>query len=66
MASERSQLEYLGRSNVPLWGGHLARGEPVTDGGMKRWIDNGWIEVAADRTGYVLTDAGRAALPTLK
>ncbi len=66
MPSERAQLEYLGRSGRPLWGGHLSRNEPITDGEMRRWIDNGWIEVAADRSGYVLTDAGRAALPTLK
>ncbi len=66
MPSERMQLEYLGRSSVPLWGGHLARNEPITDGDMKRWLDNGWIEVVADRSGYVLTDLGRSMLPTLK
>ncbi len=66
MASERLQLEYLRRSTEPLWGGHLQRGEPVTDGDMMRWIDNGWIEVAPDRSGYVLTELGRSALPTLR
>jgi hypothetical protein len=66
MASERLQLEYLGRSSKPLWGAHLSRNEPVTDGDMKRWIDNGWIAVDKDRRGYVLTDLGRSVLPTLR
>lgn len=65
MASERMQLEYLGRSPKPLWGGHLSRNEPIPDGDVKRWLDNGWIEVAKDRSGYVLTDLGRNILPTL-
>ena len=66
MPSERMQLEYLGRSYKPLWGGHLGRGEPLTDGDMKRWLDNGWIAIADDRTGYVLTDLGRSIMPTLR
>ena len=65
MPSERLQLEYLGRSAKPLWGGHLSRNEPVTDANMRRWIDSGWIEVASDRSGYVLTDLGRSILPSL-
>ena len=66
MPSERLQLEYLGRSNLPLWGGHLSRDEPLPGGDMKRWLDNGWIEVTPQRDGYVLTDLGRSVLPTLK
>ena len=66
MPSERMQLEYLGRSPKPLWGGHLSRNESVTDSDMRRWIDNGWIEVVEDRSGYRLTDLGRSVLPTLK
>lgn len=57
---ERWMLEDLGRSEQPLWGGHLKRGEPVNDPDMRRWIENGLIE-AVGTEGYRLTDAGRAA-----
>ena len=66
MASERLQLEYLGRSTKPLWGGHLSRGEPLPDGDMKRWLNAGWIAVADDKTGYVLTDLGSIAIRELR
>lgn len=66
MPSERMQLEWLGRQDRPVWGGHLGRNEPITDGDMKRWLDNGWIAVASTGDGYFLTDLGRSVLPTLR
>ena len=68
MASERAQLEWLSIQNEPRWGGHLERGEPMTDDDLHRWIDNGWVEVWPNhhRRGYRLTDLGRSVLPILK
>lgn len=56
----RAELEWLGRQRLPMWGGHLERGEPVSDPNMRAWIDDGIIEaVEQPRPGYVLTDKGR-------
>jgi hypothetical protein len=63
---ERLVLDDLCRSPKPLWGGHLERGDPITDRDMQRWLDNGWIAVSEDRSGYVLTDLGRRVVPTLR
>lgn len=51
-------LRYLALSGRPLWGGHLQRGEPVSDPDMRRWIEDGWIK-AVGTEGYVITEAGR-------
>lgn len=54
------ELEWLGRQGMPMWGGHLARGEPVSDPMMAHWIAEGLIEaVETPRQGYVLTEKGR-------
>lgn len=58
---ERLELEYLAKAHQPLWGGHLKRGEAITDPNMKRWVDQGLIE-AVGTDGYVLTKAGELAL----
>jgi hypothetical protein len=58
---ERMQLEYLAKSHRPIWGGHLQRGERISDPDMQRWLDSGWIE-AVGTEGYRITDAGRKAL----
>lgn len=61
MNLERMQLEYLSRQPRPVWGGHLKRGERITDPDMQRWVDDGWIE-AVGTEGYRITDKGREAL----
>ena len=58
---EALELAYLGRSSVPLWGGHLQRGEELRNDNMRRWIEQGMIE-AVGCEGYILTAAGRAAI----
>lgn len=61
MNLERLHLEYLAKSHRPLWGGHLKRGERITDPDMQRWLDSGWIEaIGAD--GYCITNKGREFL----
>ena len=60
-AQEDMELRYLARSTQPLWGGHLQRGEPVTDPDMKRWIDLGLIEPVGTK-GYRVTALCRANL----
>lgn len=59
--SEDDQLRYLARSSEPLWGGHLKRGEPITDQQMQRWLDLGLIE-AVGSEGYRATPLCRATL----
>jgi hypothetical protein len=57
---QRASLEWLGRQRGPRWGGHLARGEPVSDPDMRLWIEAGIIEaVDQPQRGYVLTEKGR-------
>jgi len=57
----RLQLEYLARSDKPIWGGHLKRGERISDPDMQRWLDSGWIE-AVGTEGYRITEKGREVL----
>jgi hypothetical protein len=52
---DRLHLGYLAKSNTPLWGAHIQRGDPITDPDMQRWIDTGLIERAGD-DGYVATE----------
>lgn len=61
MNLERLQLEYLAKAARPIWGGHLKRGEPITDPDMQRWLDGGWIKTVGTE-GYRITDRGRKAL----
>lgn len=58
---ERMELNYLRKSPRPLWGGHLERGQPISDPMMKRWVDLGWIIPVAKR-GYILSPKGEQAL----
>lgn len=59
----KAELEWLAKQPYPMWGGHLDRGEPVTDMQMRHWIEDGII-VAVDEPckGYVITEKGRLAL----
>ena len=50
---DRLHLRHLRDADEPLWGGHLQRGEPITDPDMQRWLDAGLIEVVGEGTGYV-------------
>jgi hypothetical protein len=54
-------LEWLAKQREPMWGGHLQRGEPMSDPLMREWIEDGWIK-AVGKQGYILTDKGRAAI----
>lgn len=55
-----SELRWLGRQSLPVWGGHLERGEPLRDAQMHAWVRDGIIAaVSHPRLGYVLTDKGR-------
>ena len=58
-----AELRYLERQKLPVWGGHLERGEPVSDPTMRQYIEDGLIKaVETPCKGYVLTDKGRAFL----
>lgn len=57
-------LSYLAQSDNLLWGGHLQRGEPISDPDMRRWVDDGIIE-AVGTEGYRITEAGRRMLSPL-
>lgn len=61
---EVSELRYLDKSSRPLWGGHLDRGEPLSDPHMKRWLELGLIEAVdwSGLRGYVLTTKGTSAI----
>lgn len=63
MLTDRDKLHlgYLAREACPCWGGHLERGEPITDPDMQRWIDHGLIE-KVDNRGYVATHLCRHLL----
>ena len=50
---DRLHLRCLLDADEPLWGGHLQRGEPITDPDMQRWLDLGLIKVVGEGTGYV-------------
>lgn len=60
---DKMHLEYLINAGRPLWGGHLERGELISDPNMQRWIELGYI-VAVGRVGYVITEKGRHAVTT--
>lgn len=62
---DRLHLRYIAASGCPVWGGHIDRGEPITDHPeMARWLANGWME-RGDTTwlkGYRITAVGLRAL----
>jgi hypothetical protein len=48
MVTELSRLEFLmlrdlTQQSLPVWGGHLERGEPITSPTMERWVRAGLI-----------------------
>lgn len=51
-------IDYVGH---PAFGGHIERGEPLTDQDVKSWLEAGFIKLADPPVGYVLTDKGRRA-----
>lgn len=59
---EIDELRYLVRSLKPLWGGHLERGEPISDPQMRSWIERGLIVAVEEYgvKGYRITPAGRS------
>ena len=57
----RGELLYLARENKPVWGGHLKRGEPLNDDGLKRALADGIIKQIG-LEGYVITVKGRKML----
>jgi hypothetical protein len=63
--SRKAELRWLGRQSLPMWGGHLERGEPLTSETMQEYLIRGLIEPVSDPClGYVLTDAGRLWVET--
>ena len=60
MASELAELQYLGR-HAMLWGGHLDRGERLSDPKIFDWLNQGLIEKVDEYgcRGYRLTAKGR-------
>lgn len=60
---EISQLRTLSRAGVPLWGGPLTRGQKIDDPEILKWLSLGLIrQMDAPTPGFLITDAGRAAL----
>lgn len=61
--TRKTELEWLARQNLPVWGGHLERGEPISDPQMRVWVADGVIQsVAKPCLGYVITEKGRALI----
>lgn len=58
---DKMHLGYLAKAVSPLWGGHLQRGEPISDPDMRRWVELGWIEQVG-HDGYVLSAKGEQLL----
>lgn len=58
-----ASLRWLSTEPLPMWGGHLERGEPLSDPEMRQWIEDEWIRAVDEpRKGYVLTDKGREVI----
>ncbi len=61
--TRRLELQWLARQSTPMWGGHLERGQPISDPQMRAWVEDGVIErVDHPRLGYVITEKGRALI----
>lgn len=58
---EAVELRYLQRQRSPIWGGHLQRGQRLSDPQMQRWLDAGLIERVGNE-GYVLSAKGAEEL----
>lgn len=60
------QLEWLAR-HQPAWGGHLERGEPISDPLMQSMVDRGLIATTGDPpSGYAVTEYGMKTLSEVK
>lgn len=60
MDLRKAELQWLARQQLPMWGGHLERREPVSNANMRQYIDDGLIKaVSRPRLGYIITDKGR-------
>lgn len=58
-----AELEWLSKQPLPMWGGHLERGEPASDPQLRSWVTDGIVEaVEQPCKGYVLTEKGRRYL----
>lgn len=59
----RLHLRWLDQqSDIPMWGAHIVRGEPLTDPDIKAWLDAGLIKLDPTGRGYIITDNGRRAI----
>lgn len=65
---EKQELQYLGESRTPLWGGHLVRGEPLQDPDLIRWVALEIVKPVYNEgyMGYILTDRGRRLINDLE
>lgn len=60
---EKIELAWLAMADVPMWGGHFERGEPLSDGPIKDYLNRGLIrEVSTPRAGYLISESGLAEL----
>lgn len=63
MTTWRIELKWLSEQSLPMWGGHLERGEPISDPVMRGWVEDGLIlAVEKPRLGYIITPKGIQAL----
>lgn len=57
------ELKWLSNQHRPVWGGHIERGDPISDQQMLQWLADGIIEaVKQPNVGYVITNKGRKFL----
>jgi hypothetical protein len=63
-ATRIMELRWLAQQAHPVWGGHIERGEPVSDGQLRAWIESGIVAEASEPgiPGYKITDKGRRLL----
>lgn len=54
-------LRWLAQQGKPMWGGHIERGEPLTDPDIKSWLEAGLIKRVED-FGYMITEKGLDAV----
>lgn len=56
-------LRWLNQQNeMPMWGGHIQRNEPLTDPDIRSWLDAGLIALDPTKRGYIITELGRRAI----
>lgn len=64
---DRMQLRWLAQQTGPVWGGHLNRGEPISDPDLARWIRLGLVEEWSGHRerGYRATDLWKGVAAAL-